>query len=263
VKNCKIILSAEKAQISIEQSVNNFIEVELKLIAKHTNEEIARRESQYLKYNLIKKGNTYYINNNILLPKKTKSTESRLSAIYILKIPQGCELDITNTLGNTFLTGLDNDVNIRISYGNLNVDKCTGKLDVKTKIGDIQINNSLLNARLLTEYSEINMEGVNGAFNMESRFGSINLEPGYKMEQLNIEALKTNVYIFNTNEIEYTLNISTEHGSIKTNESLYIKSQNLLTETKNKGQTIRLEYPLKVSSGVISISSRFSNINLR
>ena len=55
----KLIIKGEKAKIIIEQSNSAFIEVQLKLKAKHFKLEIAKRELQYLKYNLNKKGKEF------------------------------------------------------------------------------------------------------------------------------------------------------------------------------------------------------------
>lgn len=259
---CQIYIAADKAHINIEQSTNNTLEVELKLIAKHANVEVAKKEVQYLKYNLSQKGNNYYLNNSILLPKKTVSAESRLMAVYTLKIPKGIYVEIKNSLGNTSLSGIRNNINISVSYGNVYINSCSGKLNATTKVGDIDIKKSTFEANLETEYSEINMEDINGQIKIESRFGNINLEPGIHLTELNIDAHKANVSIFNTNLIEYNLDINTEHGAIKTNKKFYIKSGSLLKESKSKGETTKLLYPLLGNSSAIKINSRFSTVNL-
>lgn len=73
----KIIINGEKAKIIIEQSNTDFTEVQLKLISKHANIALAKKELKYLKYNLTKSGHEYYLNNQILLPANISQPEAR------------------------------------------------------------------------------------------------------------------------------------------------------------------------------------------
>lgn len=262
-EGCQIFIAADKARIKVEQSEGNTLEVELKLISKHANLDVAKKEVLYLKYSLTEKGNDYYLNNNILLPKKTASADSRLTAIYTIKAPKECRINITNMLGNTTLSNLNNQVDISISYGNLYVNNCTGKLNVRTKVGDIEIKNSDINAELFTEYSEINMDDINGNIKIQARFGNINLVPGKQLETLMINANKTDVYVFNEYCTEYSLDVNADHGVINTSEGCYIKSKNVFKTLQHNGKTTQLNYPKTGNTGSINIKTKFSDVNLR
>ncbi|MDZ7935144.1 MAG: hypothetical protein U5M51_09310, partial [Emticicia sp.] len=100
----KINLNAKKADIIIKGKATDKISILVKLIAKHTDRNIAEKELSYLNYELKNASGVIDLSNTYEIPKAVGKLKSQVNTVYEITIPNKTNLLIINSFGNISVT---------------------------------------------------------------------------------------------------------------------------------------------------------------
>jgi len=250
-----LVIIAEKASVKISQWDKKTIEVKLKLISKHPNLDIAKQELNYLEYDILKEGNGYIIKNYFNATDKVRKVKGNLLAAYAIKVPKGCNLDITNLYGSLSLVSLNSDFKGRFKFVEVELLDHRGKGDIESFFGEIIAKNysGLFKAKL--EKSDMRLVAFDGTLDVQSNYGAIEVDGG-DHDRMNIDGNRTKV-TFSTAVIEsYNYSFESTLGEIDLPSSVSI-------ESSDQQGVISFRKDYKSDNDLVKISTTYSPIILK
>ncbi|MBN1117660.1 MAG: hypothetical protein JXA77_10675 [Bacteroidales bacterium] len=259
-----LIIRAEKGVIDIKPWQNNKVKLEMNIVVKNENLNIAKMELDYVSWNSNQKINVLQLNNKINIPNNGE-LKSIIRVEYLLWLPQGAKLSINNSFGQVKITNLSFSGQIDIQYCDLILDKTHGFVEVSSNVGDLNISESGGSYNITSKYSTVNINKPSGNYKLESTYGNVKTTIDQDFSTLNIISERCDVTILNKNCIETDFKLEAKYSTIKLNESCYIKKKSIL-EKKTSGthpnETNTFKYSLPESSHSILIKSSYGAINM-
>lgn len=255
INNESLTIIAEKSSISISQWDKNYILINLKLISKHPDLEVAKRELAYLEYDIKRQGNGYTLRNYFSATDKIRKVKGNLLASYTIKVPKGCNLDVTNLYGTLNLTRLTSDFKGKFKFVDVKLIDHKGKGEVESFFGDIMAENYSGAFKAKLEKSDLKLIAFDGSLDVESNYGEIEVDGG-DHEKMNINGNRTKI-IFSTLSIEsYNYALQNTLGEIDLPSSM---------DTKSTGQQGVVSFNKEYGSNndLVKISTSYSSITLK
>lgn len=263
VSNRSVIIDAEKANITITEAVDENFVIDLKLISKHTDKQIAEDQLIYLNHIINIKNREVYLRNYILISSGKDLTGS-IHFEYNLKIPKDKFIYITNSLGNIDINNINGNFTINSKYGNITLKNIKGALELNAHIGDLIIENCDLKSSIKIKYISSYFYNSSGSFIINSDLGSLNFNLNKNISNLAITASGTEILLLNKNCDEFNLNLNSQYSNIFIDEcntpiKLLIQSDSRDSENEKKEF---IYFNPKVNSS-ISIINKFANISIQ
>lgn len=261
----KIIINAEKANISVKNWGNKNVRINLNLITKNSDIDLAREELSYLKYTMDKTGKEIRIKNYILLESNIEKLQSIVQVNYEVCIPDSVKISIHNKFGNILFENINASVEMFVEYCDIKLSNVSGSLNAEINIGELECKNTNLNAKINTRYSEVFFENNIGNYLLNSNYGSITIFPSDEVSELDINSISTEIILINKNCMEMNLTLEAIYATISISENCYLKDLKYLQKNntgfqfKNKNELI---YYISDNYPSINISSRFGNLKM-
>lgn len=259
----KLKIKAEKGFIQILPSEDNSVHVELKLILKHEELSVAKKEMAYVRYTMTESGKDLILANSIVLP--AKSEEEGLQSIfrveYFVKVPDNISIDVSNVFGSVTIQNISANISTILEYCDLNIKNTEGKFYVNTQIGDINLNNVKSDVNIISSYASIKLNDNSGTVIVTAEYGDISSVITTARQNLIVKANAANVDIFNKKCYECTLNLVAKHGDIHMDSTCYIKTESKYKQTKSQN-AMSTVYLAKGNSSNIHIETKYANISL-
>ncbi|MEM9885128.1 MAG: hypothetical protein AAF849_04485 [Bacteroidota bacterium] len=209
----EVNLEGENAEVLVESWAQREIYVQIELTAKHPKKEVAEKELEKMAYLLDRVKRKVYIRNYVK-EKETAPTEAIMEARYVIKLPEECPVYIKNQFGETDIRNLANQVRIFNEFGPVNLFNLNGTIEMKTRFGDVFGDQLAGNFDIYSRRSDLLLRNVVGNYNIESHYGTLNLWAGEGLIDLNIDAEKTNVNLFNIDPLTHQHDLIVQHGNV-------------------------------------------------
>lgn len=208
----EVAVEGEKAEIFVETWANKEISVRLEMTAKHANIETAKADLENLTFITEKAGEKIFLRNSRL--DKTAAPESELIVHYYITLPEECPVYLKSHFGAANISNLNNRLRINGEYSQINIDNVQGLLDIRTRFGDIFGEKIDGNVVINSRRSDIELVDVAGSFLINAQYGELKLSPNARLTDLQVNADKANVLLFDPNGLPLTYNLTASHGDL-------------------------------------------------
>ena len=231
--HAQIIIYAERGNISIQGWDQEQVSVVLTVSAKNKYEEIARRELDYIKYNLLKSRGNIFLNNKIVIPEgeKNKEISSILTATYVIRVPSWCNTTVFNKFGKLTVNNTGGVISGELRYSDMFVNSYSGIIKMDISVGDFNSMKSELKGDIKTKYANITLSDNSGKLVLNSESGSIKITPGAKKMDLTMVTHATDVLINNKNCLVFDLKIEGSNCPFTISKECYTPDSQLLKST--------------------------------
>lgn len=248
-------IQAEKATINISTWDKNHISLELKLISKHKKKETAREELDLLKYEVTKSGAKHLIRNFFEASNKFVKVKGNLLSEFTLKVPQGCQIILTNTYGRLSLSNLNSDMTAFLKFVDCQIINGSGDLDIKSSFGSILLDRFEGKLQAKLERSDIELIQFEGIANLKTNYGQVDIQEGI-FQSLAVNGTRTKIN-FSTNRLEnYNYDVKTTFASLRVPK--LIGSDLILDD-----ELQQLTKTFKTSNANVKLHTTYGSVNLR
>ncbi|MCP9770198.1 hypothetical protein EGI22_20020 [Lacihabitans sp. LS3-19] len=249
-----IKIDAEKADIEIVVWNKSKVSLSIDLSAKHPDKSSAAHDINYLKIGTDAKNGQLVLRNYLLLGQKDKKPESNFKAKYVLKIPENIDLDLKNSFGKNYISGETKKLTINTEFCVNVINNVAGNIKIQTKYGDLNIDGIDGTTTIKTERSNLHLKNFSGNLNITSYYGEMLLASPKELQNLTLNADKSDIKLKAIPIRKYAINLSTSFGqidvpneigdvkTIKNNrEVLFNTSAKYYIKISNKSGNITLE----------------------
>jgi hypothetical protein len=263
----QIIIDAEKGHINIQSWDRNEIRVVLTLIFKNTDLEIAKRELEYMHYNLVKSRDNVFINNKMVLPDagKWEDISSVIWARYEIRIPEKADLLINNKFGRVNITSSSGTIHGELQYSDMMLQEYKGDIHMNISIGDLNCLQSNLTGDIKTKYANVSVTEVSGKLSLHTEYGSFKLDYGEKLMKLDLISYATDILIDNRQCHLFEMMINGSYCPLIISKDCYTPEKKFLYSTyqpASEQASWLLQYVPAVKSTKLKIDARFGTLNL-
>ncbi len=99
---------------------------------------------------------------------------------YLVHMPYGCKLDVSNKYGNLYIDQLNNFCDINVKYGNFTIDQINADMDIRLGYGNGQLRKTL-NADCELKYSKLTILDIKD-LDIESKYSKIIIDKANNIE---------------------------------------------------------------------------------
>lgn len=261
----KLIVNGEKASIKIKEWEYDKLHITLKLIAKNKDKAIARKELDFLIYNIVENKNEVRLKNYLLFDDDLEELTSTFKAEYEIYIPANSIVSLTNKFGNVTIENIQATIDADIEYCDLYLSGVKGRLKLYSNIGDITFNNSNIEAKIEAKYTDFNLNNISGNYVFKTSYGKLNTMSALNISKLNIEAINTEILFINKECKGFNIFLENTYGDIQLLNDCYIKNVKAIIENNldnPSGKDKVFNYNLEGNYPIIKIKSKFGDIIL-
>lgn len=227
----EVNVEGERAEMYVETWNKNEIRVEMDLIAKHPEKNVAEEELKKMKYVADRIKNKIYIRNYV--DENDGKPTSSMKARYVIYVPADCPVYLKDYFGTVNVSDLASRLRVKTEFTSIGLQNVQGDMDIKTRFGDL-IGEKLDGVmRVEGRRSNITLRDLKGEYNITSQYGVIEIFADDRLIDLNIDADKSDVFFYNPNAEIYSYNLTANHGRIKTPQDIQFAN---LVDTENLQQ---------------------------
>lgn len=231
--------------ITVIKTSENIIKVDAYIKIDNNEEELAYSISNSIVN--IEQGDIIKITTQTNEYLKNRVKIQNIAVDYLIKIPEGFNMEIQNSFGNININNIKGNLSIKNAHGDVNLDFIKG---------DIYINNTFANIVITNIYGNLNIYNKNGNLIADSIEGDLKAEVPFG--DINIKNIKGNAKIIGNNNkivVDYIakdIDLDTKYSAID------IKNINgNAVITGNNGNII-----IEKIDGNLTLNNKFSNINI-
>ncbi|MEL6719449.1 MAG: hypothetical protein AAFO82_09735 [Bacteroidota bacterium] len=210
----EVNLEGENAEVLVESWEKQEIFIQIELVAKHPEKETAKGDLEQMVYLLERVKRKIYARNYISGKEEVK-TEAMMEARYTIKLPEECPIYIKNQFGETDVRNLASQLRIFNEFGKISLNNIRGDINMRTRFGDVSAYQLAGNFDIYSRRSNLDLHNIVGNYNIESHYGSINLWAGEGLIDLNINAQKADVNLFNIDPLTHQQQLVVQQGNIR------------------------------------------------
>jgi len=190
----ELAVEGEKAEIFVETWDKQKIHVKIVMTARHPELERAKEDLANLNYIAEVAGQKIFLKNKRV--DVNHKSKSELTVHYYITLPEECPVYLKSHFGGATISNLRNQLRINGEYSAINIDNVQGILDIRSRFGDITGERIDGNVVINSRRSDINLFDVGGTFNINAQYGEVKLSPNIRLVDLQINADKSDVYIY-------------------------------------------------------------------
>ena len=211
-----LTVRGEKAEIRIRQWNRSEVKLTLRLMAKHPSRRVAEKDLSALRYRIDTDFSEKVIQNFFRIANGAGRLSSNLQAHYELWVPVGCALRVQNRYGNVYLSDLEADVDVTASFGEVHLNQVRGTLALRVDYGDV-IGDTVSGAVSgVIRKSNLTLHHLTGKLSLESSYGEVYVSAREQLQELIVDASRTEVTFAATNPASYHYRLSTSYSEIHT-----------------------------------------------
>ena len=200
-------INGENAEIHCEAHTTNTIIYEIHLVAKHANKKQAERDLEKQKWVKGKQGKKLLMRNYIELARDDQRPESNLKAIYHIKIPEACQVDINNYFGKIIVKNTIGELNIDSEFTNITLINTRGTINIDSRLGDISGEAVGGRVEIISNRSNVYLIGISGSLTLDAVVAKVKLDKIGEITAINIEAEKSEVSLTAGNQYRFLLDL--------------------------------------------------------
>lgn len=251
----EVNVEGEKAEVIVESWDKDEIKVQLELTAQHPDKAVAEKELESIKYLADKVKNKIYLRNYLAKKEGEPEPQSQLSAKYTIYVPEKCPVYLKNYFGTINVSNLFNSVKINSQFSKIALENLQGMMDVTSRFGDVLGANLDGDMKLNTRRSDVTLKNIKGNYDLTTQYGIVKLWANKDLLSLNINADKSDVFLYNVNTSQFAYNLSSQNGKIDFPNNLKYSTLQNTKEVK------RIQFkPVTEYYATITVSVSFGNI---
>jgi hypothetical protein len=260
-----LVINTERGIITIKGWQNSEIKVVLKLSAKNTNSNLARKELDYMKYSITKTYNTVYVSNQMLLPLPNQEITSVVIAEYEIYVPYETEINANNRFGNIKIEDVKGLFEGELYYSDISLKRKSGNINIVISIGDFNCTKSKLNGAVTAKHSNISINETIGRLTMVTDYGNLRMSYGPELLRFAVTSNATDINIENKLCQPLGINLNGEYCPLKIKDQCYIPDKQFLksnatTDAEQKEWKLIYIPTNKITN--LNINAKFGTINL-
>lgn len=215
----RIQINAQKADVTLKGWNRPMVSVKLRLVAKHPDRAVAEREVAYHQYVLQSENGQIELSNRFVIPQRAAKLQSQLKAIYEVSVPSKAIIALVNSFGDSQLTDLEGDTNLKFEFGKLTLENIGGKLFITSSYGDIDGRSIDATMVLKAEKADVVLRDIGGTVNLQSRYGKLTVLPVATLNTLKIEAARTDILITTKRLTDFRFDVIASFADIRVPET--------------------------------------------
>ncbi len=247
-------IEGTKSKVEVITWDKDFIHADVKMIAKHPELAVAKKEIEFITYFKEETPEEIRIGNVIT----SDSVVAGLNVIYTISIPKNCKIELANYFGSANIVDLSNGLNIKSEFCNVALENIAGDVKVNTYYGDligVMINGDV---DIIANRSNVTLSEISGKFDIKANQGIIKVFANQSYLDLTIDAEKTDVYFYDQLLSSYNFNLNSKDGEIDLPEHLLAKYD--LRDSGIKNAVIK---PTAELSGIkVAINVNYGDIKI-
>lgn len=251
-----LVISGEHAEIYCTENDENSIGIDLEIISRHEDKVVAESDIKKMKWLVEVKSGICYVRNYIELGKNEPKPLSSLKAVYHLKIPKNCPVEIRDYFGRIEVDSLHTNCTINSEFSPIGLKEVTGNLHVSSLFGDITISRIAGETTIVSNRSNIDISGSSGNFRIDASSATIAIRDKNDFNSLVLAALGSSIIFYAKNLFSYTYTLSLSESVL--NIAGQLKPED---EKKEKGAT-KFVFNLKPGLPVIEFHLENSTLTI-
>lgn len=208
----RLNIDGEKAEVSIETWDKALISVQMEIIAKNTDKDVALSDLEKMKYVMQKVKNNLYVRN--YLSDEGYGTSSLLKVIYLIKVPASCPVYLKNNYGVASVKNLDNQIKINSRFSKIGLENIRGNMFIESVFGDLLGSELWGDLNLNARRSDMFLQKLYGNVAINAEYGLIKLMLDEKLRSLNLNATQSEVIILGENPFRMGMDIQVKNGDL-------------------------------------------------
>ncbi|MEM8584460.1 MAG: DUF4097 family beta strand repeat-containing protein [Bacteroidota bacterium] len=248
-----VAVEGEKAEIFVETWDRDEINVRLEMVAKHPQIETAREEIENLIFITSREGDRIYLRNKRVDP--SKRPESELYVYYYITLPEECPVYLKSHFGAANISNLRNRLRIFGEYTQININNVEGMMDINTRFGDILGERLDGNVFITARRSDVELYDIGGNFTINSQYGELRVSPNSQLADLQINADRSDVYLIDPEGRPLSYNLSSTYGEMVLPDEVPVTE----LESNDGVQRVRIESGREIH-GEIKVSVSFGSL---
>ncbi len=237
-------LNAERAEIYCTTHASNTIDFEVTFIAKHENREIAESDLKKMKWINEKLSNKVFLRNYIELERSDSKPESDIKTIYIIKVPVGCGVELSNYFGKVKVENISSRLSIKGEFSTITLNNISGKTSIKSTFGDItaqEINGIL---KIESNRSDINLSNISGTLDIHANLAEVTLSGIKEIKEIKIDAKKSKLKIVSNEINRFSVFLDLFNAELEKPEVMKFDFSKDEKETKKASFNVKEDHPL-------------------
>lgn len=207
-------IEGERAEVRVETWSKPEIKVQIEISAKHSKKEQAEKDLEKMRYVTNKEKNKIYLRNYLDVPEGSPETQSQMKAIYIITMPEECDIYIKNSYGLIDAKALRSSVKLNTRFSRIGLDDIMGDIDINTSFGDLFADNLDGNIKVVSRRSDLTFKHMRGRYDIDAQYGILNFFATEQLRDFNLRADKSNVFIHTLQPGAFSYNLSVQNGRV-------------------------------------------------
>ncbi len=204
--NRRLAIQGEKADISLVNSSENKVQVEIKLIAKNYSKETAKNDLSIIKYQISDEPDQLLVKNYFESDIRIHSTvSSNLSVKYLIHVPENTTIQIQNIYGDISLYETKLNGSIRNSFGLVTTENETGIISFNIDYSELRMTNTVGDYNISSKNSQLVLNDISGNYILKPIYGDVTINSLKNINELKINGQRTKVDIVLPNIDKYSL----------------------------------------------------------
>ncbi|MFT6872674.1 MAG: hypothetical protein ACJAVN_001685, partial [Roseivirga sp.] len=125
-----IFIQAKKAEVEVTGWDRSYIQIEMDLIAKHVDVDVAKEELEYIQYKISKSDIRYILENSFFSNKVKPRIKSNLSVVYRVYVPINTKVVVKNQYGSIKAANLHDTLYMDAKFCDVKFERIFGAMHV-------------------------------------------------------------------------------------------------------------------------------------
>ena len=245
-----ILIEGRKASVTVTGWEKDFALVEIDLISKHEDVDVALKEIDYIQYVISKTSTRYILKNSFFAKKQNTKIKSSLSVAYRVFVPMHTKVHIDDQYGEVELINLFGQVDLNVNFCEVRFERLFGALRGTSDYSEWLGKDFDGDIRLRSKKTEIELTNFAGQVDIDNNYGDISLSPTAMLQSMKVSSRhgKVDLQVNSMDAFNYNVKVNSSYIDLPSAESAYV------TEADN-GQTYRFERSNGLHKANISISN--------
>ncbi len=214
----EVNVEGEKAEIFVETSTSREVKVRMELVAKHPSLATAEADLETIQFVTERLKNKIYLRNYRY--DAGRPAQSVMSVKYFITLPETCPVYVKNYFGSANISNLSNRLRIFGEYSQIDIDNVKGLIDIRTRFGDVVGEKIDGNVTINARRSDITLLDIAGSYTINAQYGTLKLAPNAGLEDMNVNADKSEVHFYGDRLPNLAYTLRTTHGRLRTPPNL-------------------------------------------
>jgi hypothetical protein len=252
----EVNIDGDRAEVHIQPSLENKILIDIEIIAKNPDQEQAKIDVEKMASIVKRLKNKIYIRNYLDLDEAERPS-SQIKVIYNITVPAVCPVYAKISYGIADFAELTNSIRVNSKFSQVNLNNISGSVDLSTQFGDIIGQTINGNVTIGSRRTNITLKDIQGNFDIDAAYGMIQIYADAGLLDLNLDAEKSQVLLFNSDLQNFRYNLTTVSSPIQYPDELNFKLQQVEPNVQRINYTPNNEFfpniTVKVTFGSLQI----------